>query len=299
VGELRENVQSVQAAVGRPATTLSELSRELSVLSGTLDHLHTSHVEKVPRFRRWRPNLPLMIRPEEPAQVRDPEAAAAAEEEAAAVVQQPPARIPWGLVIGVTVDAGVDGLLIGLANTASAEAGLIMALATSIEMVSPERLLDGSPWGCSIPANASGLDPHRASVTSRFGQAFLGLSFSASVGNAQLGQRHRWRHLGLIALPPAVLMLAGVLAGLGGELLIGSPVLFVGLIGFSIVALLFLVRPPPPPPRPPHRPPFRAPPPPPPPHTQTLLRWDGPASTRRPSLSSHTLAGSLRSRRSC
>jgi hypothetical protein len=25
--------------------------------------------------------------------------------------------------------------------------------------------------GCSLPANASGFDPHRASITSRFGQA--------------------------------------------------------------------------------------------------------------------------------
>ena len=196
VGELRDNVASVHAAVGQPSTTLSDLSRKLAVLSGTLEHLHTSHIEKVPAFRRWRPNLPL--RPEPMAMPDDAATAAAA-------VAQTPTRIPWGLVFGVTVDAGIDGLLIGLANTASQEAGLIMALATSIEM------------------------------------AFLGLSFSATIGNAQLGGNHRLRHLGLIALPPAMLILAGVLAGLAGELLTSSPVLFVGLIGFSIVALLFLV----------------------------------------------------------
>jgi hypothetical protein len=29
--------------------------------------------------------------------------------------------------------------------------------------------------GCSLPANASGVDPHRASITSRFGQVELEL----------------------------------------------------------------------------------------------------------------------------
>jgi hypothetical protein len=29
--------------------------------------------------------------------------------------------------------------------------------------------------GCSLPANASGFDPHRASITSRFGQVVLDL----------------------------------------------------------------------------------------------------------------------------
>jgi hypothetical protein len=36
-------------------------------------------------------------------------------------------------------------------------------------VVSLKRLLDESPW-CSLPANASGFDPHRASITGRFGQ---------------------------------------------------------------------------------------------------------------------------------
>jgi hypothetical protein len=39
--------------------------------------------------------------------------------------------------------------------------------------VSPKRLLDASPWLQFIPANASGSGPHRASISSRFGQVLI------------------------------------------------------------------------------------------------------------------------------
>ena len=48
-------------------------------------------------------------------------------------VGRPSERIPWSLVVGVSVDCLVDGLLVGLTYAASHRAGYIMALATSIE----------------------------------------------------------------------------------------------------------------------------------------------------------------------
>jgi hypothetical protein len=42
--------------------------------------------------------------------------------------------------------------------------------------------------GCSLPANVSGFDPHRASITSRFGQVDDG----EDTGMTQLGNLHFW-----------------------------------------------------------------------------------------------------------
>ena len=43
-------------------------------------------------------------------------------------------EIPWGIFAAVSVDAAVDGILIGLAYVASSVAGLSMTIATCIEM---------------------------------------------------------------------------------------------------------------------------------------------------------------------
>ena len=43
-------------------------------------------------------------------------------------------RVPWGLVIAVAIDAAVDGMLIGLSTSTSVAAGMLVAIATFIEM---------------------------------------------------------------------------------------------------------------------------------------------------------------------
>jgi hypothetical protein len=50
--------------------------------------------------------------------------------------------------------------------------------------------------GCSLPANASGFDPHRASITSRFGQVTLQLCGTGeSCGSISVGGSGEWRTL--------------------------------------------------------------------------------------------------------
>ena len=126
LGELRANVGAVAAAVaalpagGEAAAALGAVTRAVTSLAGTAQHLHENHVERVTAFRRWRPALPIRL-----SESSDEEGG----EEAA-----PPSAVPWALVAGVTVDGAVDGMLIGLAYVASREAGLIMALATCVEM---------------------------------------------------------------------------------------------------------------------------------------------------------------------
>jgi len=42
--------------------------------------------------------------------------------------------VPWGLIFAVVIDAVIDGMLIGLAGSVAYTSGLLMALATAIEM---------------------------------------------------------------------------------------------------------------------------------------------------------------------
>jgi len=106
---LREHVKDTEAdpAVSR------DIDEHLKDMAKELDHLHTKHVENPARlqFRRWRPQV-----------TNDHE--------------QHGGVLPSSssLVFTVTVDAAVDGFLIGIAYEAAHEAGAIMAAATSIEM---------------------------------------------------------------------------------------------------------------------------------------------------------------------
>jgi len=111
-------------------------------------------------------------------------------------------NIPWTLVASVAADGGVDGLLIGLAFAASPGAGWAMSIATCIEM------------------------------------GFLGLSFCATITNATQSYTRR---AAVVALPPFMLLIAGIAGTHVGEALREIPAVFVGFIGFSIVCLLFLV----------------------------------------------------------
>merc|ERR1712137_158164 len=111
-------------------------------------------------------------------------------------------EISWPLVGGVTTDAAVDGLLIGLAFSASPSAGWSMSIATCIEM------------------------------------GFLGLTFSATL---QTETHSRVKIVGVSLVPPVVLLLSGVAGNALGTILESNPDVFIGFIAFSIVALLFLV----------------------------------------------------------
>jgi len=169
--ELAQNIQDLKSSTNVPGA-----KQALRVIQGTLKHLH-KHAERV-KFKTYQP-APM------------PKADHVLKEE-----------IPWSLFATVAVDAAVDGLLIGLAFSASPGAGWSMSIATSIEM------------------------------------AFLGLSFSASVQNAT---RSKVKHASIVALPPLVLVISGVLAHFIGSILRETPLMFTGLISFAVVALLFLV----------------------------------------------------------
>jgi len=169
--ELHANCEALAAQ-----TTIAGASRAVEAVHKTLDHLH-QHAERV-KFRRWHP----VAKPDEHEHASE--------------------SLPTTLVLGVTVDSAVDGLLVGLAFTASTSAGWCMSIATCIEM------------------------------------CFLGLSFSASI---QYVTRSMVKHAAVVAVPPLTLALFGILGHSVGSTLEGSPGVFVGFISFSIVALLFLV----------------------------------------------------------
>jgi len=169
--ELRANLEALDGQV-----TVASARKAIEAFDRTLDHLH-HHAHRV-TFRRWKP-VP------KPGNEK--------------VLSE---QLPTALAFGVTVDAAVDGLLVGLAFTAAKSAGWCMSIATCIEM------------------------------------CFLGLSFSASVQNST---RSVLKHIALVVIPPIVLTLSGVLGHSLGAFLEESPGLFIGFISFAIVALLFLV----------------------------------------------------------
>jgi len=171
VGELSEQCESLGQC-----TNLTDARVAYKAVKGTLKHIH-GHTERV-KFKRW-----------------------------ATVAKPPPdvelkETIEWPLVFAVSVDGAVDGLLIGLAFSASKTAGWSMAIATTIEM------------------------------------CFLGLSFSATIENET---RSKVKHAGIVCIPPLMLITMGMVGHFIGTLLQEFPLVFVGFIGFAIVALLFLV----------------------------------------------------------
>lgn len=168
--ELREHGEDL---VGQ--TTVAGVRKSLRNFDDALEHIH-GHAERG-RFQRWKP-------------VPKPVSGELTE------------NLPWPLVAAVTIDAAVDGLLIGLSYSASAGAGFAMSIATCIEM------------------------------------GFLGLSFSASVQNVT---RSRGKLFGLAMVPPLVLIFAGFLGASLGVVSQEGPALFIGFISFAVVALLFLV----------------------------------------------------------
>jgi len=170
--ELQANMRNV-----KEQSSLEGVAAALDVFEATVDHIH-HHAEGKKRPRRW---APLKEQPES---------------------EEKQEILSVSEVAAVTVDAMVDGLLIGLSYIASHEAGLSMAIATSIEM------------------------------------GFLGVSFS---NNVSATTKSWLKHLGIVAIPPIALVAMGVVGDILGQELIKQELLFIGFIAFAAVALLFLV----------------------------------------------------------
>lgn len=113
-----------------------------------------------------------------------------------------PQQFPTNLLIAVGTDALVDGLLIGIASASGRNAGVVMAVALSIEM------------------------------------GFLGLTFGTTMATLR---RSRACLLCAVILPPLLLAVGGAFGGMTASMLEGSPALHTGLLSFGVAALLYLV----------------------------------------------------------
>jgi ZIP family zinc transporter len=172
------HLQEHMAAPSLDAATVLEVHQHMNDLDAML---HMFHKKSDDSFSRWRRRT-----------TGDVEAAA-----------RTGAPLPWSLIGPVTVDALVDGFLIGLSCALSAHAGLVLAGATCIEM------------------------------------AFLGAAFAATVSRCT-GASPLSR-LAAVALPPATLVLAAAAGGALGDVSSSHPALFVAFVAFGVVELLFLV----------------------------------------------------------
>lgn len=101
--------------------------------------------------------------------------------------------IPWTLVVAVYVDSFMDGLLIGISAVAGQNAGLIMTVALTIEMM------------------------------------FLGLTFSASL---QTLSNVALRYL-LVTGAPLMILVGGAVGAWAAALLSANPIMQIGLIAFG------------------------------------------------------------------
>lgn len=142
------------------------LERQLKVVAATLHHVH-SHAESA-NFRRWRPAN--QWKPPEAQQKLDD--GLFAEE-----------SFPWALILAVVLDSFVDGMLIGLAGSVATGSGILMAIATAIEM------------------------------------GFLGYSFACSIVQSM----RPCKATVVLALPPVAMLLAAAAAGAGASVVEGTP----------------------------------------------------------------------------
>eukprot|EP00667_Euglena_gracilis_P013318 EG_transcript_13730 len=109
--------------------------------------------------------------------------------------------LPWGLITAVALDSFVDGFFLGMSYTATARAGMILAVATAIEM------------------------------------CFLGLTFSASLVNREVSVRT----VLLVVAMPIILVLGSGFGSVLGEAASQSPQFYAAFLSFGVAALIFLV----------------------------------------------------------
>lgn len=138
---------------------------------------------------------------EEEAMARTPRGLTNIEHAKRAALQATP-PYPAALMMAVTTDASIDGLLVGVASGSSlrANAGLILALALAIEM------------------------------------GFLGLTFAST-----MRKQPPLRGFFSILAPPLVLQLGALIGAVAAEGLAQQPATHTALIAFGSSALLYLV----------------------------------------------------------
>lgn len=171
------------------------IDKQLTTVATTLRNVHL-HTERA-TFRRWVPRQ--RIEGPSPPEASGEDSQADAEGAVASPAEA--AKVPWGLIIAVVVDSVIDGMLIGLAGSVAWTSGMLMAVATAIEM------------------------------------AFLGFSFACSLAKVI---RQRIEVVAALGLPPLAMLASSVLAAVGAGYLEDTPA-FCGLVAFALVAVLFLV----------------------------------------------------------
>ena len=156
------------------SSDLTEIHQHLDVLDQQLQGLHVQFESSVRKWRRSRPFPETRLGE----------------------------KIPMKLFLPVTIDAAVDGFLIGITCSISFRAGLILGFANCLEM------------------------------------GFLGMSFSARV--VKCTGSSRFTRLITVVIPPLVMQSATFIGAVTGIAVKSIPLLFVSFVSFGIVALLYL-----------------------------------------------------------
>jgi zinc transporter ZupT len=112
-------------------------------------------------------------------------------------------KLPYSLIIPVTLDCFVDGFLIGISSSISLKAGIVLGFANCLEM------------------------------------AFLGMAYTARLIKCT-GSSYTVRMLALYC-PPFVMFLSSGIGAVFGGAVQHIDAAFIGLVAFGAVALLFLV----------------------------------------------------------
>ena len=148
VQRMQEHLSELQADLDALSDLApgSDAHTALKRVEGTLAHIH-GHVERP--FRRWAIKLPPAASPMKSDHGGSKLSINSSER--APLVHRAP--VPWSLVFTVSIDAVVDGFLIGLTAASDPTAGIIMAAATCFEMgglgVSFALALFGTPRNVS------------------------------------------------------------------------------------------------------------------------------------------------------
>lgn len=217
--KLRVHTAGLAAAVSKACildrSDLPAMDAQLGSIAGRLRLLHASAEQRSLSFRRWGSKLQRGeggMSPGSTSPIPSPRASQQGEvsQQLGASSATPTSLtvtnplVPWGLVLAVLLDSTVDGMLIGLAGSVAVESGWLMAMATAIEM------------------------------------GFLGFSFACAAAGPAKAYGGILLCIVLLGLPPAAMMLASVAAASGASEVEDRPT-FVGLIAFSLAAVLFLV----------------------------------------------------------